>query len=134
MTSLDTVMSTYLTSEKSQSLENFKIFRTKVEKQLGKEIKVNRSYWRGEYYGKYDESGKNKGPFARTWHNNTIYHTWNPKKNAVAERRNKTFINMIRTMMCAFGLPNFLSGEALKTANYLRKRTASKVSKIPFEL
>lgn len=44
----------YLIKEKSEALEKFKIFKTEVEKQLGKVIKVVR-YKRGEeYYGIYD--------------------------------------------------------------------------------
>ena len=43
----------------------FKVFRTKVEKQLGKVIKIVRSDRGCEYYGKHGDAGQQKGPFAR---------------------------------------------------------------------
>ena len=48
--------------EKFESLEAFK---TKVELQQGKMIKVVHSYIGGEYYGRYDETRRNPGPFSR---------------------------------------------------------------------
>ena len=44
----------------------FKIFKVEVENQLGKRIKAFRSDRGGEYYGRYDGSGKQRrGPFAK---------------------------------------------------------------------
>ena len=53
-----------LIREKSDSLEVFKAFKTKVELQKGKKIKVVNSNKCGEYYGRYDEIGRNPGPVA----------------------------------------------------------------------
>ena len=54
-----------LIHEKSDSLEAFKAFKAKVEIQQGKKIKVVH-YDRGdEYYGGYDEKGRNPGPFVK---------------------------------------------------------------------
>ena len=50
--------------EKFEALEKFKIFKTEVEKQLGKIIKVVRSNRGGEYYGKYGATGQPMGPVA----------------------------------------------------------------------
>ena len=47
----------YLISHKSEALERFKIFKTEVEKQLGKVIKISRSDRGGEYYGKHGDLG-----------------------------------------------------------------------------
>ena len=55
----------YLINEKSDALDTFKIYKAEVENQLDRKIKVVRSDRGGEYYGKYDESGRNPGPFAR---------------------------------------------------------------------
>ena len=55
----------YLIKEKTESFDKFKIFRTEVEKQLGKVIKVVRSDQGGEYYGKHGDAGQLKGPFAK---------------------------------------------------------------------
>ena len=54
-----------LIKEKAESLDKFQIFRTEVEKQLGKIIKVVRSDRGGEYYGKHGDAGQLKGPFAK---------------------------------------------------------------------
>ncbi|KAL5581199.1 hypothetical protein UlMin_013641 [Ulmus minor] len=53
-----------LICDKSDSLEVFKAFKTKVELQKGKKIKVVNSDRGGEYYDRYDETGCNPGPFA----------------------------------------------------------------------
>ncbi|RVW17797.1 Retrovirus-related Pol polyprotein from transposon TNT 1-94 [Vitis vinifera] len=54
-----------LIHEKSDSLNVFKAFKANVELQLGKPIKVVKSDRGGEYYGRYDEIGRNPGPFAK---------------------------------------------------------------------
>ncbi|XP_070029532.1 uncharacterized protein [Nicotiana sylvestris] len=63
--------------EKSEALDKFKIYKTKVEKQLGKSIKIARSDRGSEYYGKYDEFGQ-----------------CTPEQNGVAERQNCTLMKM----------------------------------------
>ena len=55
----------YLIKENAESLDKFQIFRTEVEKQLGKVIKVVRSDRGREYYGKHGDAGQLKGPFAK---------------------------------------------------------------------
>lgn len=129
----------YMLSEKSQALQAFIIYKTEVELQLEKKIKVVRSDRGGEYYGRHTEAGQHKGPFALYLQENGIkaqYSTpHNPQQNGVAERKNRTLLNMVRCMMCTAGLPIFLWGEALKTANYVCNRSPSKsVEKTPFEL
>ena len=60
---------------------------------------------------------------------------YNPQQNGVSEKRNRTLMNMVRSMIVRSELPKFLWGEALKTANYICNRTLSKaVLKTPFEL
>ena len=129
----------YLLSEKSQALDAFRIFNYEVELQLENKIKVVRSDRGGEFYGKYTEAGQAKGAFASYLQQNGIkaqYTTpYNPSQNGVAERKNRTLLNMVRSMMCTTGSPIFLWGEALKTANYICNRSPSKsVEKTPFEL
>ena len=58
--------------EKADALEMFKVFRTEVEKQLGKVIKIVRSDQGGEYYGKHSDAGQQKGLFARYLQDNGI--------------------------------------------------------------
>ena len=54
-----------LLQEKSSSLDAFKSFKAAIELKTGKRIKCVRSDRGGEYYGRYDETGRNPGPFAR---------------------------------------------------------------------
>ena len=55
--------------------------------------------------------------------------------NGVAERRNRTLMEMVRSMLSGTGLPSSLWIEALKTAVYILNRVPTKaVQKTPFEL
>ena len=57
-----------------------------------------------------------------------------PQQNGVSERRNRTLIGMVRSMISRSKLPGFLWGEALKTANYILNRVPTKAVKVtPFE-
>ncbi|KAF7843965.1 Retrovirus-related Pol polyprotein from transposon TNT 1-94 [Senna tora] len=58
-----------------------------------------------------------------------------PDMNGVAERRNRTLLDMVRSMMSNSKLPIFLWREALKTVVYIQNRVPTKVvSKTPFEI
>ncbi|RVW36278.1 Retrovirus-related Pol polyprotein from transposon TNT 1-94 [Vitis vinifera] len=54
-----------LIHEKSDSLNVCKAFKAKVELQLGKPIKVVTLDRSDEYYGRYDKTGRNPGPFTK---------------------------------------------------------------------
>lgn len=129
----------YLMNEKSLSLEKFKIFKTEVENQCGTKIKIVRSDRGGEYYGRHGETGQYMGPFAKYLEECGIISQYTmpgtPEQNGVAERRNRTLMDMVRSMMSHSKLPDFLWGEALKAAMYILNRVPSKVvPKTPFEL
>ncbi|RVX00875.1 Retrovirus-related Pol polyprotein from transposon TNT 1-94 [Vitis vinifera] len=49
-----------------------------------------------------------------------------PEQNGVAEQRNRTLIDMVRSMMSNSTLPKFLWGEALKTAIHILNCVSSK--------
>ena len=58
-----------------------------------------------------------------------------PKQNGVAERRNRTLMEMKRSMMSRSNLPEYLWGEAIRTTTYILNRVPSKfMPKTPFEL
>ncbi|KAF7812745.1 Retrovirus-related Pol polyprotein from transposon TNT 1-94 [Senna tora] len=58
-----------------------------------------------------------------------------PDMNGVAERRNRTLLDMVRSMMSNSKLSIFLWREALKTAVYIQNRVLTKaISKTPFEI
>ena len=129
----------YLLFEKSEALDAFKIFKREVEKQLEKKIKIVRSDRGGEYYGRYTDLGQRPGPFAEYLKDKGIVAQYtmpgSPYQNGVAERRNRTLTDMVRSMLSNSNIPLFLWSEALKTAVYILNRVPTKaVSKTPFEL
>ena len=129
----------YLIHEKSQAVDILEVYITEVERQLDRKVKIVRSDRRGEFYGKYDESGQNPGPFAKLLEKQGIRTQYTmpgtPQQNGVAERRNRTLMDMVRSMTSSTNVPNFLWSEALKTAMYILNRVPSKaVPTTPFEL
>uniref|UniRef100_A0A6N2MTR1 Integrase catalytic domain-containing protein n=1 Tax=Salix viminalis TaxID=40686 RepID=A0A6N2MTR1_SALVM len=130
----------YLISEKSQSLDVFKSYKAEVENQLSKNIKSVRYDHGGEYYGRYDGSGEQRpGPFAKFLDECGIVPQYtmpgSPTMNGVAERRNRTLKDMVRSMISHSTLPESLWGEALKTATYILNRVPTKATtKNPYEL
>ncbi|WKA02042.1 hypothetical protein VitviT2T_020282 [Vitis vinifera] len=58
-----------------------------------------------------------------------------PSQNGVAERRNRTLKDMVRSMISHSTLPESLWGKAIKTTVYILNRVPSKaVAKTPYEL
>uniref|UniRef100_A0A2N9FGB3 Retrovirus-related Pol polyprotein from transposon TNT 1-94 n=1 Tax=Fagus sylvatica TaxID=28930 RepID=A0A2N9FGB3_FAGSY len=126
-------------SGKTKALDAFKIFKAEVEKQCGKQIKIVRSDRGGEYYGRYIEDGQAPGPFAKFLQEHGIVAQYtmpgSPNQNGVAERRNRTLLDMVRSMLSSSNLPKSLWAEALKMAVYILNRVPTKaVPKTPFEL
>lgn len=129
----------YVLQNKHEALDVFKVFKAEVEKQTGKQIKIVRSDRGGEYYGRYTEDGQAPGPFAKFLEENGIVAQYtmpgSPDQNGVAERRNRTLLDMVRSMISSSKLPKSLWIDALKTAVYILNRVPTKaVSKTPFEL
>jgi len=117
-----------------------KIFRAEVETQLGKKIKCVSSDPGGEYYGRYDGFGEQRpGPFVDFLEECEIVTQYtisgSPNMNGVAERRNRTLKDIVRSIINHSTLPESLWGEAIKTAAYILNRIPTKAaSKIPYEL
>ena len=115
---------------KSEAFEKFKDFRAEVEKQLGKSIKSLRSDRGGEYLSdEFQNYLKEKG----------IVSQWTPPRtpqyNGVSERRNRTLLDIVRSMMTGIDLPLPFWGLALETATLLLNQVPSKtVSQTPYEL
>ncbi|KAJ9556102.1 hypothetical protein OSB04_010716 [Centaurea solstitialis] len=60
---------------------------------------------------------------------------YTPQMNGVSERRNRTLLDMVRTMMCHSSLPISFWGHALETAAHILNRAPTKsVEKTPYEL
>ncbi|KAM1525528.1 hypothetical protein ACFX10_009984 [Malus domestica] len=118
------------TDYKSESFEMFKEFKNEVEKQTGKQIKTLRSDRGGEYLSNEFLDYLKKCGIVSQW---TPPGT--PQHNGVSERRNRTLMNMVRSMMSSANLPVSFWGYALYTAAYLLNRVPSKsVSQTPYEI
>jgi len=120
----------YLMKHKSESFEKFKEFKNEVQNQLGKNIKTLRSDRGGEYLSlEFDDHLKECGILSQLTPPGT------PQWNGVSERRNRTLLDMVRSMMSHADLPNSFWGHALLTAAYTLNRVPSKkVEKTPYEI
>ena len=93
----------------------------------------------GEYYGRHMTYGQIPGPFAKFLQENGIKAQYSapgePQQNGVAERRNRTLMDMVRSMLSHSTLPINLWMEALKTACHVLNKVPSKsVPKTPYEI
>ncbi|PNX85475.1 copia protein (gag-int-pol protein), partial [Trifolium pratense] len=90
----------YLMKHKSESFTLFKEFQNEVENQLGKKIKMLRSDRGGEYLSlEFDNHLKECGILSQLTPPGT------PQWNGVSERRNRTLLDMVRSMMSHADLP-----------------------------
>jgi transposase InsO family protein len=111
----------YLLKSKGECLEKFKEFKALVEKQLEYKIKVFRSDNGGEYISKrFQGFLKAHGIEKQT---STPYR---PQQNGVAERANRTLMEMVRSMLHAQNLKKSLWAKAVVNAAYTRNRCPSK--------
>ena len=121
----------YFIRRKSDIFEYFKEFRTMVEKQTGKCIKILRSDQGGEYKSKaFNTYCKSNGIQQQF----TVPHT--PQQNGVAERWNRTLVESARSMLQGKNISNGFWAEAINTAVYLKNRCPTKqlVFQTPFEV
>ena len=120
----------YLMQRKSETFERFKEFRAEVENQLGKTIKSLRSDRGGEYLDQeFEDYMVEHGIVSQLTAPGT------PQQNGVAERRNRTLMEMVRSMISFSSLPYSFWGYALQTATYILNVVPSKsVPKTPLEL
>ena len=116
--------------QKSKAFEKFKEFRAEVENQLGKRIKAIRSDRGDEYLlGDFKDYLTQNGIVSQLTAPGT------PQQNGVAERRNRTLLEIVRSMMSYSTLPISFWGYALNTTIYLLNLVPSKsFAKTPMEL
>ena len=120
----------YLMKKKYEALDNFKEFKAKLEKQLRRHIKSLHFDRGGEYMSiKFVSFLKEHGILSQFSALGT------PQQNGVAERRNRTLLDMVRSMMILSILPLSFWGYALEIAAYNLNMVSSKsVPKTPMEM
>ena len=85
---------------KFEAFEKFKEFRAKVENQLGKQIKAIRFDCGGEYLlGDFKDYLTQNGIVSQLTARGT------PQQNGVVERRNRTLLEMVKSIMSYSTLP-----------------------------
>nr|GEZ58102.1 hypothetical protein [Tanacetum cinerariifolium] len=120
----------YLLKHKHEVFETFKVFQKEVENQLGKTIKSLRSDRGGEYMSQefLDHLKEHRIIAHRT-------PPYTPQYNRVSERKNRTLLDMVRSMMSQTTLPKSFWDYALETAaRILNMVPTKKVDKTPYEI
>nr|GEX19810.1 hypothetical protein [Tanacetum cinerariifolium] len=119
----------YLLKHKHEVFETFKVFKKKVENQLGKTIKSPCFDRRGEYMSQeFLDHLKDHGTIS---HRTLLYTS---QHNGVSERRNKTLLDMVRFMMSQTTLLKSFRDYALEPAErILNMVPTKKVEKTPYE-
>ena len=115
---------------KSETFEKFKEFQNEVENQRGKKIKTLQSNRGGEYLShEFSDHLKSCGIVPQLTPPET------PQRNGVFERRNRTLLDMVQSMMSQSDLPLLFWGYTLQTAAFTLNRVPSKsIDKTPYEI
>ncbi|GJX88883.1 retrotransposon protein, putative, ty1-copia subclass [Tanacetum coccineum] len=104
----------YLLKHKHEVFETFKVFKNKVENQLRKTIKALRSDRGGEYISQeFKDYLKACGIVQQ------LTPSYTPQHNEVSERRNRTLLDMVRSMMNLTTLPLSFWDYALESATHI---------------
>ena len=86
--------------KKSETFDRFKDFKALAEKQLGKSLKTLRSDRGGEYLdSEFKDFLLEHGILSQLTAPGT------PQQNGVSERRNRTLLDMVRSMLSYSSLP-----------------------------
>lgn len=116
-------------NSKSEVLNVFKSYKAEVETFTGNKIKFLQSDNGLEYVNReFNNFLKIHGIQRRL----TVPHT--PQQNGIAERMNRTLVEMARCMMRQAGSPPSFWAEAINTASYIRNRcpTSALDGRVPF--
>ena len=119
-----------LLKEKSEAFEKFKRFKSVVEKETGTIIKMLRTDRGGEFTSNEFESFCEISGIQRH-----LTAPYTPQQNGVVERRNRTLLEMTRSILKHMEVPNYLWGEAVRHSTYLINRIATKtlILQTPYE-
>ena len=110
--------------QKSEALEAFKQYEARLMRQHdGAKIKTVHSDRGGEYLSaEFDAYLKGQGITREL----TVHDS--PQQNGVAERLNRTLVELVRAMLIGRDMPKFLWGEAISYASWLRNRLPSRAT------
>ena len=120
-----------LLKENSEAFSKFKKLRIIVEKEIGEKIQTFRTDRWGEFVS-HEFDGYCEGAGIRRH----LTAPYTPQQNGVVERRNRTLMEMARSLLKHMSMPNYLWGEAIRHATYLINRVATRAlnDKTPYEM
>ena len=108
-------------NQKSEAFASFKNFKVLVEKESDYEIKALRSDRGGEFtsneFNDFCQLHGIRRPL-------TV--PYSPQQNGVAERKNRTILNMARCMLKAKSMPKEFWAEVVSCAVYLNNRSPTR--------
>ncbi|GJZ39769.1 zinc finger, CCHC-type containing protein [Tanacetum coccineum] len=120
----------YFLKSKDEALAKFKIFKAQVEMETEHKVKALRTDRGGEF---------NSHAFVKFCQKEGIQRQttapYTPQQNGVVERRNRTVVEMTRSLLKGMNLPDSLWAEAVRHAVYLLNRLPTKAVKdiTPYE-
>ena len=119
-----------LMKEKSEAFTKFKRFKAVVEQESGAMIKTFRTDRGGEFTSHEFQEFCEKEGIKRH-----LTAPYSPQQNGVVERRNRTLLEMTRSILKHLDVPNWLWGEAVRHATYLINRLATRTlhRQVPYE-
>ncbi|GAU31928.1 hypothetical protein TSUD_271130, partial [Trifolium subterraneum] len=108
----------YFLKEKSSALDTFKMFKLMVEKESGCAIQNLRTDRGGEFLSTaFNDFCSNQGIKRQ------LTTAYTPQQNGVSERKNRTLLNMVRSMIAGRGVPKVFWPEAVKWATHIMNRS-----------
>ncbi|CAN1142556.1 Retrovirus-related Pol polyprotein from transposon TNT 1-94 [Linum perenne] len=121
----------FMLASKDETFSKFKNFVRRVQNEKNKIINEIRSDHGGEFENNDFETLCNDYGIR---HNFSAPRT--PQQNGVVERKNRTLVEIARTLLHDFGLPKIFWGEAVNTACYITNRALvrSRIKKTPYEI
>lgn len=107
----------YFLAAKSEAFDNFKLYKARVEKETGTFIRSfrtdrGREFTSQEFTNFCDENGIHRQLTA----------AYTPQQNGVAERKNRTIMNMVRSMLHAKQIPKTFWPEAVNWTVHVLNR------------
>lgn len=124
-------MWTILCKEKGDAFRRFKLFKSLVDQETGEHIQTLRTDRGREFISQEFNMFCNDSGIKRH-----LTAPYTPQQNGVVERRNRTLMEMARSIMKHMSVPNRLWGEAIKHSTYLLNRIATRAIKdrTPYEV
>ncbi|KAA0036911.1 gag/pol protein [Cucumis melo var. makuwa] len=120
----------YIMEHKSEAIEKFKEYNAEVENLLSKKIKILRSNRGGEYMNLRFQDYMIEHGIQSQLSAPDI-----PQQNGISERRNRTLLDMVHSMISYAQLPSSFWGYAVESAVHILNNVPLKsVSETPFEL